>query len=204
MSLQYAILGVLDARSMSGYELTRMFESSARWVWSAPQSQIYPLLRKLEGEGLVQGEDQVRGEKMRRVQYSITEDGRHALREWLRSPMDTPTIRDPQLLQALFFDMIEPAEADDVLAHQIEDLRTLIAQWEAHRERLLAKDTPLLKERLSQRDPADHDRIAALKAHVFTHLIESARSRAEWAEQARRILASSGSPVTAHADRPAH
>lgn len=188
MSLRHAILGVLEARPMSGYELTRFFDTSARWVWSAPQSQIYPLLKKLDDEGLVRGEEQVRGARLRRVRYSLTDRGLDELRAWLRTPLDDPNPRDPQLLQALFFDLVTPDEADAVLEASIVDLQARVELWSAHRERLRAKDTPLLRERLERRDPADHDRIAALKAHVFDSLIESATARIRWAHDARRIL----------------
>ena len=53
MSLQHAILGVLEARPMTGYELVQFFDSSMAWVWSAPQSQIYPRLRAMERDGLI-------------------------------------------------------------------------------------------------------------------------------------------------------
>ena len=188
MSLQHAVLGVLEARSMSGYELTRFFESSARWVWSAPQSQIYPLLRRLEEAGFVEGEAQVRGERLKRVQYSITEAGIDELRSWLREDHDEPTPRDPLLLQAIFFDIIEPEEADAVLVEHIARLRKNIEQWAAHRALLLARQTPLLQERLARRDPADHQRVAALKAHAFDHLIDAATARIAWAQRTQEIL----------------
>jgi hypothetical protein len=104
-------------------------------------------------------------------------------------PVGDLTPRDPQLLQALFLDLITPGEADAVLTADIATLRERLEQWAAHRDRLMAKDTPLLRERLSGRDPADHDRIAALKAHVFDYLVTNARMRIEWAERTRDILA---------------
>ena len=47
---------------------------------------------------------------------------------------------------------------------------------------------PLLQERLRHRDPADHERGARLKAHVFDYLLDSASLRIAWAEQAIDIL----------------
>ncbi|MET8996020.1 hypothetical protein [Amycolatopsis sp. NPDC004169] len=59
---------------------------------------------------------------------------------------------------------------------------------EAHRDRLLNKEADLLRERLTRRDPADHDRIARLKAHVFEGVAAVARTRAEWAREGQRLL----------------
>lgn len=192
MSLRYAILGVLDARPMTGYELTRFFESSASWVWSAPQSQIYPLLRRLESEGIIAGEDQVRGERMRRTSYSLTPAGIDDLRSWVAAQRDAAPPRDPFLVQALFFDVIDPADAVDVLERYIDSSRRQAEIWSAHRVRLLARDTPLLAERLRRRDPADHERIAAIKAHVFDALIREAELKVRWAEELIVILGGGG------------
>ena len=197
MSLHHAVLGVLEARPMTGYELTRFFETSARWVWSASQSQIYPLLRKLESQGLIVGEEQFRGERLRRTSYSLTAGGRDELHAWLIESHEEPSMRDPLLLQALFFDMADPADVERVLRAHISELEDRITQWSVHHSRLLAQDTPLLVERLRHRDPRDHDRIARLKAHVFEYLISSARLRVRWAEEAMAIAVSS--PVEANA-----
>ncbi len=188
VSLQQAVLGVLEAGPMTGYDLTRFFESSARWVWSAPQSQIYPLLRKLEAEGLIEGEEQIRGEKLRRTSYSITPAGHRNLGGWLIEAYEEPNIRDPLLLKALFFDMVDAGKAELVLRNHVEELQANIEQWAVHRTRLLARDTPLLQKRLRHRDEEDHERIARLKAHVFDYLIDSARLRIEWAERAIELL----------------
>ena len=45
--LKYAILGLLNQKSMSGYELSSEFESALNEFWNAKHSQIYPELRKL-------------------------------------------------------------------------------------------------------------------------------------------------------------
>lgn len=184
MSLKHAVLGVLEARPMSGYELTRFFESAARWVWTAPQSQIYPLLKKLKEEGFIEGKEHVRGEKLKRTTYSLTSSGHQELLEWLSTSHEEPNLRDPLLLQVLYFEMLKPVEAERVLKAHIEELETSIQQWSVHRARLLARDTPLLQERLKSRPPSDHQRIAELKAHVFSYLIESAELRINWAKRA--------------------
>src|SRR5262245_32958597 len=111
MSLRYALLGVLDARPMSGYEIVRLFDASTAWVWSAPQSQIYPALRRLEGDGLIQGRDSVRGSRLNRTIYALTPSGHQELTEWTATYHDPPATRDVFALQALYFDMVVPAEA---------------------------------------------------------------------------------------------
>lgn len=168
---------------MSGYELTRFFDGTARWVWTAPQSQIYPLLRKLESEGWIAGEEQLRGERLRRTSYSLTEDGMAELRRWLAEPHSEPSVRDGLLLKALFFDLAEPDEARVVLEAHVAELEEHVSQWAAHRAALLARDTPLLRERLDHRPVEQHERIAGLKAHVFEYLIDQAELRIRWCRE---------------------
>jgi DNA-binding PadR family transcriptional regulator len=194
MSLPHAILGVLEARPMTGYELTRFFESTARWVWTAPQSQIYPLLRKLQDAGWIAGEDQVRGVKLQRTSYSITSDGLAELRRWLGDTYAEPSVRDALLLKSLFFDLAEPSVARGVLEEHIAELEERVGQWSVHRARLLARDTPLLRERLAHRPVEVHERVARLKAHVFDYLIEQAEMRIRWCRETIVILEGARTP----------
>jgi DNA-binding PadR family transcriptional regulator len=197
MSIQHALLGVLEARPMSGYELTRFFDSATRWVWSAPQSQIYPQLQKMERAGLIEGQKEIRGTRLERTVYSITGHGIAELADWVGGSHPLPPVRDALSLQALFFDMIDVADADRVLEEFVAAQEKLIEGWCGLRAGLLAKDTMLLSERLKHRAPEQHDRIAALKAHVFTGQIAVAETRVEWAREGRRLLRESPPPTGA-------
>ncbi|SEE35688.1 PadR family transcriptional regulator [Streptomyces sp. KS_5] len=188
MSLQHALLGVLEARAMSGYDLARFFDGSSGWVWSAPQSQIYPILRRMEEAGLIQGDDELRGPRLTRTVYTVTPKGVAELRHWLGTAAKPTPVRDHMLLQALHFDMIEPDAAHAVLEQFITEQEKAAEEADAHRDRLLQHDTPLLRERLSQRESADHKRIVQLKAHVFAGMAAVARTRAEWAREGQRLL----------------
>src|SRR3954468_6950598 len=80
MSLRHAVLGLLERRPSTGYELTQTFDRSLRTSWQARHSQIYPELAKLEAAGLVE----VVGHGARRSKtYAITPAGRAELRRWL-------------------------------------------------------------------------------------------------------------------------
>lgn len=188
MSLKYAVLGVLEARPMSGYELSQFFDSATGWVWTAPHSQIYPLLAKLHREGLIEVEDQIRGTKLRRKVYSITPAGLADLVEWVATPHPSPESRDPLLTQALLFDMVDPARAAAVLEAFLAEQESVAREAREHSKRLLAKETPLLRERLEHRPAADHDRIARIKAHVFEGQALIAEARAGWARDGLALL----------------
>jgi DNA-binding PadR family transcriptional regulator len=175
---------------MTGYDLASFFDQSTAWVWSAPHSNIYPELKKMQADGLIKGRQETRGKRLQRTVYTITKNGLAELRLWTASPVPTSPERDPLLLKSVFFDLIDPEDAIRLLETTIEDQKALIETWTAHQMALLAKDTPLLRERLAHRDPAEHDRVAALKAHVFQGLISVAQTRIGWAEDEIELLRS--------------
>ncbi|CAG7573989.1 DNA-binding PadR family transcriptional regulator [Barrientosiimonas humi] len=181
MSLPHALLGVLSARPMNGYELSKFFDSAAGWIWSAPQSQIYTTLRRMTDDGWISQEAQTRGTRMRTHVYSITEAGERELREWVATVHDLPSPRDTVLLQALFFDLVDADSAEKVVRAYIEEQESRIARWTGHRDALRARTTPLLVERLQSRPKSQHERIARLKAGVFQGEIDRAEAMVAWA-----------------------
>jgi DNA-binding PadR family transcriptional regulator len=128
MALRYALLGLLDDRPSSGYELTQRFaQGIGAYAWDAKHSQIYPELRKLLSEDLIAISDQgARGRKT----YAITEAGRQELRRWLLAgPSSTGGVRNEYVLRLFLLSALEPDEAIRILQHtanfaerQIEEL----------------------------------------------------------------------------------
>jgi len=188
LSLTHAILGVLEAQPMNGYELAQFFDTQASWVWSAPRSQIYPLLRKMEEGGLVQVESQIRGTKLERRVYSITPSGLEELKRWVATPLDTTTKRDPVFLQALLFDLIAPEQAVEILRHIIEEQGRVVVDYERHAKQLREVGSPMLHARLGHRPASQHDLIRELKARVFEGSAAMGRARIGWAEEELKLL----------------
>jgi PadR family transcriptional regulator AphA len=100
------VLGLLSHGPRSGYDIKAAVDRSTRFFWAASYGQIYPELRRLEEEGLIEGEDAPRGERGRRV-YKLTKAGRDALVEWLLSPTGPAIeLRDESLLRLFFADAL--------------------------------------------------------------------------------------------------
>src|SRR4051794_16363263 len=92
------ILGLLQLGPRSGYEIKQVVDRSTRFFWAASYGQIYPELRRLEGEGLIEGKDAPTGGRARRV-FRLTRAGRKALTGWLTSEGElTVELRDESLL----------------------------------------------------------------------------------------------------------
>lgn len=193
MSLKYAILGVLEVGPMTGYQLTQYLETTSRWVWSAPQSQIYPQLKQLAADGLISGERHVKGSRLNVTAYSITEDGADELRRWLVESHPMPPQRDAFLLQALFSDLVDPAETEKVFQAHVEELEGLIAAWRLHYENLLRLETPLMQERMVRgADNGPSIRTVMSKANVFQGLVRTGEARLAWAKDTLAWLRGSG------------
>jgi len=173
---------------MNGYSLARFFEGAQNWVWSAPQSQVYGALKRLEAAGLVVASREQGLNGLSTNVFSLTPTGEQDLNEWVVTVHATPPNRDPFALQALYFDSVPPDEAQRVLENYIEAQTALLEQWEAHRDALMELGTPLLKERLKERPTADHRRIGRLKAHVFEGQAAQARARIRWAQEAIALI----------------
>jgi PadR family transcriptional regulator PadR len=71
-----AVLKLLDGRDMYAYELAVALEKESDGVVAMGHSTLYPLLYKLEGQGLVTISEERVEEGRRRKYYSITSDGR--------------------------------------------------------------------------------------------------------------------------------
>lgn len=184
MTLRHAILGVLDAQPMTGYELGAFFESSANWVWSAKLSQIYPLLNAMAEEGVVSSEDEVHGRR-RSTRYTITEVGRAELRDWVGEVHRVTPLRDPMLLQGLFMDLLDADRVDLVLDEYVAAMRHRVADLREHQRALVAGETALIQARRQVRPAEEHDRMQAMKAVVFSGLIRHCEASISWAEDLR-------------------
>jgi PadR family transcriptional regulator AphA len=104
------ILGLLAHGPRSGYEIKATVDRSTRFFWAASYGQIYPELRRLEREGLIEGEDAPSGRRARRV-YRLTRAGRDELEAWLLGRETTVEVRDENLLRLFFADALPHEQA---------------------------------------------------------------------------------------------
>jgi len=109
-SVTSVILGLLALGPRSGYEIKTTVDRSTRFFWAASYGQIYPELRRLEREGLIEGEDSPNGLRARRI-YRLTDAGRDELRRWLLGTETTAELRDENLLRLFFADTLPREEA---------------------------------------------------------------------------------------------
>lgn len=110
MSLDYAILGLLNYEPMTGYEIKKMVDVSISHFWPAVQSQIYKTLFRMESDGLVTVETIPQEPRPPRKVYTITPKGRNELFHWLETPLPPAEIRIAWLIQIFFSGHLEDAK----------------------------------------------------------------------------------------------
>ena len=188
MSLRYALLALLRVGPLSGYDLQKQFSESVGHVWHAPDSQIYPELRKMESEGLVNAEEQTRGERGTRRLYHVTDAGDRAYLEWMASPLSYQRVRDPAHLRAAYLETTTPEAARRFLGEHIAQWQRELEQWTGEIERIDARTAPMLVRRLETTSPSERDRTAAYKRFAYEGLVERARVEIEWARRGMRLV----------------
>lgn len=97
-----ALLGLLSLGPMSGYDIRQLIQRSIGHFWSESYGQIYPGLKRLAAAGLIEKKTERNKGKPDRHLYSLTEEGRERLREWLKLPVAEEVARN-ELLLKLFF-----------------------------------------------------------------------------------------------------
>ncbi len=121
------ILGMLAVEPRSGYDIKTVVDRSTRFFWAASYGQIYPELKRLAEQGLVEADAEQGGR--RRTTHRITDAGRDALAKWIRDPELTQEMRDEGLLKLFFAGLLERDDAIAVLAatreHHLEKLNRL-------------------------------------------------------------------------------
>jgi PadR family transcriptional regulator, regulatory protein AphA len=131
MSLEYAVLGFLSYRPMSGYDLKKYFDQSVGHFWSATQSHIYKALDGLQMKGLVDAELIAQQGRPNRKEYRITDSGRAALRNWLTTPLPLEPVREPWLIQVFFAHHLLNEDLARLFDERAELIRSRLAGYSA-------------------------------------------------------------------------
>ncbi len=139
---RYLILGLLSEGPMTGYDIRRITLDRFGFFWHESFGQIYPELRRMEGDGLVRFaafNAEARKGNRKAKKYSITRKGTEVVREWASSPADAEHARFESVLK-VYFGWLAPSAAFDrhivefVERHE-ESLRTL-TEMEAELKRI--------------------------------------------------------------------
>lgn len=101
--LAQILLGFLNYRPMTGYELKSLMDNSTQHFWHAQHSQIYTTLRKLREQGLVWADEPAADDPLNRRVYHLTDEGKTELQKWLAQPqIEMDQIKHEFLVRTFF------------------------------------------------------------------------------------------------------
>jgi PadR family transcriptional regulator, regulatory protein AphA len=122
-----------------------MMREGQHAIWTASASQWYAEPKRLAGLGLLHAE-RTPGRTHERTHYTLTDDGRAALREWLAQPSAFTRIQCEPIVRLLAAEYVDPEVLERSLAAvrgPIEESYAALESAEAiardlpHRERVL-------------------------------------------------------------------
>lgn len=178
MALSHAIMTALLEGDLSGYDLTRKFQTSLGFFWEASHQQIYQELRKLADAGLLEATPVPQEGRPDKVVYALTAAGRSALEAWLHDQSRRKPGKDD-----LFVKLYHVGHADT--KHLADEIR----QRRAEHEQRLA-----LYERIRDRHYADPAKLPRKRQGIYLALsagIRQERMFLEWCDEALGLLTDS-------------
>ncbi|GJM72652.1 hypothetical protein HMSSN036_48680 [Paenibacillus macerans] len=88
-SIKFVLLSLLAREPLSGYDIKQQMKDRINFFYKINNNQLYPLLSKLETEGLVQLQSHERESyRPARKVYKITDQGIKHLKEWVMEPSE--------------------------------------------------------------------------------------------------------------------
>lgn len=130
----HAVLGLLNLRSWTTYELAKQVQRSLGWFWPRAERKLYDEPKHLVEAGLASARQESTGNRPRTV-YAITDEGREALGAWLSAPAAPPALEFEGMVKVFFADggSLEQLRAnllaiETAAEERLGALRTMVAE----------------------------------------------------------------------------
>lgn len=136
MTIDYAILGLLSWKPMTGYDIKRIIQDSPIMYWSGNNNQIYKALLKLLDDGCVTSETQYQESAPNKKVYSITEEGEASLKQWiLDTEPERPELKKTFLIQLSWASELGPEEIAGLIDRYEETVKQQAAMYREEKKR---------------------------------------------------------------------
>lgn len=122
MALEHALLVSLSEQPAAGMDLSRRFQRSIGFFWSATHQQIYRTLARMEADGWVTSTVVDSADGPARKVYEVAPSGRDVLSAWLATPGTPSPLRSEVAVRmrgASYAD--DPAAVLDVVRSELAD-----------------------------------------------------------------------------------
>lgn len=193
----YAVLALLAVRPWTTYQLAQQMDRSVGVMWPRAQSVVYEEPKRLVRQGLAEATTEYTGKRASTV-YSITQQGRRALAQWLDEPGAGPSQEFEALLKVAFADQ-----------GSLDGLRANLAAIRAYAQEQVAVSRERMAEYGATGGPfPERLPIIALATRFFAERANAILRWVEWAEEATDdwagVTPDTGARVPPSAFRPDH
>lgn len=139
MDVQSILLGFLMMKSMTGYEMKKVFSISFSFFSDLSYGSIYPALKRMEQRGLITMDVQIQDGVPNRKVYTITDTGREAFMEALKTPFPFQRVKNPFLMRLFFFAFLPRDEREAIAGEYLKSAQEVHQQLEATRPEIEAR-----------------------------------------------------------------
>jgi DNA-binding PadR family transcriptional regulator len=146
MNIQSILLGLLMQKSMSGYELKKVFSISFSYFSGLSFGSIYPALKKMAQHGLITMRLEIQENAPNKKVYSITEAGKDQFHALLKQPVQADRFRSEFLSRLFFFSHLEKGERVALVSTYLESIREEQQHLEAARPEVKTLADPFQRE----------------------------------------------------------
>lgn len=130
MKIEFAILGLLSWKPLTGYDMKKIMQESPYMCWSGNNNQIYKGLLQLEKDGLVNCKVIHQESGPSKKEYDITDLGSQSLSDWIRfQEFELPEYKKTFLVQLSWSESLGKEELDLLLNKYKIKLEELIAMY---------------------------------------------------------------------------
>jgi DNA-binding PadR family transcriptional regulator len=172
MTIDYAILGILSDRSVTGYDLKKIIQELPFMYWSGNNNQIYKSLVQLLQEGLVTNEVHHQESSPSKKIYTITQEGLNKLNIWVRTSPEPPELKKSFLIQLAWSDQLSTEELNTLLSGYENEIRMQILMQQE-------------KKRRQPFSPNRSPREVQLWNLIYDNLISSYENELNWVQKVR-------------------
>ncbi len=130
MSLPHALLGLVNYKPATGYELKATFTQSIHFFWNATLPQIYRTLNQMEKNGWLRVTVEHQNGKPSRKVYHITKAGQEEFRRWLTEPPGMPEPRNAMLIKIFFGNQMDSSQFATHLRELRQHHASLLKRYE--------------------------------------------------------------------------
>lgn len=171
-----ALLGLLSLRPWTAYDLTAQMRRALRYAWPRTEANLYSEIKQLAARGFAVASEEEMGGRVR-TRYEITDEGKEAVAEWLRSEPGPVQVKAETLLRVFLADQ--------------GDKESLLAAIQATRGQMHEAITDALPavEDYAGDSPPFPDR-AHLNGLFIAFIADFVRVVVDWCETAEREIAS--------------